>query len=85
MGVRTQEKIVPSIARGETHITHAFLGRLIKVMTGFAYHEVDLQGRTCTCRLWKMAGLPCDHACVAIRHVGGNTVEHVDDWFRLNT
>ena len=62
-GPRTQENIVANIARGEMHITHAFLGGLIKVTIGFAYHEVDFPRRICICRSWKMSSLPCDYAC----------------------
>ena len=32
-----------------------------------------------------MSGLPYDHACVTICRVGGDIVEYVDDWFKLNT
>ncbi|KAL2235253.1 UNVERIFIED_CONTAM: hypothetical protein Sindi_1257500 [Sesamum indicum] len=28
--------------------------------------SVDLERRTCTCRLWQLSGIPCKHACSAI-------------------
>jgi hypothetical protein len=29
-------------------------------------HVVNLEARTCGCRRWDVAGLPCNHACSAI-------------------
>lgn len=81
---RTKEKIVAKFGRGETFIDHVFIGGLIKVTTGLIDHEIDLKCRTCTCRSWKMFGLPCDHACVVIRRVGGQVANYVDDWFKFN-
>lgn len=64
LGTKTQENILAT--RGESYITYVFLTGLIKVTTGFADHEVDLRGRTCTCGSWQMSGLPCDHACATM-------------------
>ncbi|KAL0377894.1 UNVERIFIED_CONTAM: hypothetical protein Sradi_3094900 [Sesamum radiatum] len=31
-------------------------------------YSVDLERRTCTCRIWQLSGIPCKHACSAIFH-----------------
>ncbi|KAL6338006.1 hypothetical protein AAG906_007819 [Vitis piasezkii] len=39
----------------------------MKVSNGKAFLEVDLMERTCIYKAWQMFGIPCDHACAAIR------------------
>ncbi|KAL0428524.1 UNVERIFIED_CONTAM: hypothetical protein Slati_3027200, partial [Sesamum latifolium] len=31
-------------------------------------YSVDLERRTCTCRIWQLSGIPCKHECSAIFH-----------------
>ena len=31
-----------------------------------------------------MSGIPCDHACVAIRRMGFDVSDYVDDWYKYN-
>ncbi|RVX00147.1 hypothetical protein CK203_026574 [Vitis vinifera] len=51
----------------------------MKVSNGKAFLEVDLMERTCTCKAWQMSGIPCDHACAAIRRMGFDVFDYVDD------
>ena len=51
----------------------------MKVSNGKAFLEVDLMERTCTCKAWQMSGIPCDHACAAIRRMGFDVSDYVDD------
>ena len=56
----------------------------MKVSNGKAFLEVDLMERTCTCKAWQMFGIPCDHACAAIRRMGFDVSDYVDDWYKYN-
>ena len=31
-----------------------------------------------------MSGIPCDHVCVAIRRMGLDVSDYVDDWYKYN-
>ena len=56
----------------------------MKVSNGKAFLEVDLMERTCTCKAWQMYGIPCDHVCAAIRRMGFDVSDYVDDWYKYN-
>ncbi|KAL9666571.1 hypothetical protein QQ045_000906 [Rhodiola kirilowii] len=42
----------------------------------------NLALRSCTCRIWDLTGIPCSHACAAIRHMRGNPVDYVHQSYR---
>ncbi|RVW94428.1 hypothetical protein CK203_035725 [Vitis vinifera] len=84
IGPKTKEKIALKIGKGENYITYLHLGSSMKVSNGKAFLEVDLMERTCTCKAWQMSGIPCDHACAAIRRMGFDVSDYVDDWYKYN-
>ena len=51
----------------------------MKVSNGKAFLEVDLMERTFTYKAWQMSGIPCDHTCAAIRRMGFDVSDYVDD------
>lgn len=89
LGPTTQKVLASNISRDETYITHPFMGEFD---TGFSCHGVYLYGhgvylygQTCTCLVWQMSGIPCDHACATIRRIYGDFSKYVDDWYKLKT
>jgi hypothetical protein len=44
---------------------------------------VDLQKRTCSCRRWDMSGIPCWHACSALRHDKNSPESYVSDCYSV--
>jgi hypothetical protein len=44
---------------------------------------VNMRRRTCGCRVWQMTGIPCVHACAAIRHSCKDAADYVDDFYSL--
>ena len=56
----------------------------MKVSNGKTFLEEDLMERTCTCKAWQMSGIPCDHACAAIRRMGFDVFDYVDDQYKYN-
>ncbi|XP_060200585.1 uncharacterized protein LOC132628838 [Lycium barbarum] len=51
-----------------------------EISEGEDRHIVDLSQKRCTCRVWKLSGIPCPHAIKAILYDKG---EHMDEmhWF----
>ncbi|CAL8115413.1 unnamed protein product [Prunus armeniaca] len=45
---------------------------------------VDLEQRTCSCRLWQIDGFPCTHAVAAILAKKDSVYDYVDCYYRTN-
>ena len=46
---------------------------------------VNLEGRTCSCRVWDLTGIPCCHAVTAIQESRQNPIDYVDSWYTKET
>lgn len=46
---------------------------------------VNLRDRSCICRIWDLSGIPCSHACSAIRFDGGIPDNYVDETYKKTT
>ncbi|KAM0875264.1 hypothetical protein ACQ4PT_036948 [Festuca glaucescens] len=44
---------------------------------------VDLQKRTCSCRRWDLSGIPCWHACSALRNDKNSPESYVSDCYSV--
>jgi hypothetical protein len=44
---------------------------------------VNMRRKSCGCRVWEMSGIPCVHACAAIRHSCKNAEDYVDEYFTM--
>ncbi|GKC80911.1 agenet domain-containing protein [Tanacetum coccineum] len=53
----------------------------IEVRKGHGAYGVNLQLRTCMCRMWQLSGLPCIHSVAAYCHMNRDLVEGVDHWY----
>lgn len=40
---------------------------------------------SCTCKVWQMSGLPCDHACAVARKMMQGAYEYVEPCYKLST
>ncbi|KAL2253510.1 UNVERIFIED_CONTAM: hypothetical protein Sindi_0145700 [Sesamum indicum] len=47
--------------------------------------SVDLERRTCTCRLWQLSGIPCKHACSAIFNQNLQPEDMVHPYYNVDT
>ncbi|ODQ74884.1 hypothetical protein LIPSTDRAFT_232391 [Lipomyces starkeyi NRRL Y-11557] len=45
---------------------------------------VYLNSRSCPCRRWTYTGVPCAHAVAAISFAGGDYVDFVDDYLKVD-
>ncbi|CAI9279568.1 unnamed protein product [Lactuca saligna] len=48
-------------------------------------YEVDLEERTCSCRLWQLNGIGCVHSVAAISFMNRDVESYVDKKFSSNT
>nr|KAJ0209475.1 hypothetical protein LSAT_V11C400207590 [Lactuca sativa] len=55
--------------------------QVFKVRIGFESFQVDLGEQFYTCRLLEISGIPCVHACVAIRHTQQQPDTLINPWF----
>nr|XP_016492226.1 PREDICTED: uncharacterized protein LOC107811749 [Nicotiana tabacum] len=71
------------------------IGRKLKVQwnadTGFAVnegmyrHTVDIQKSECSCRLWQLRGILCQHAICAFYKLGKVAEDYVEHWYKKDT
>ncbi|KAL0446319.1 UNVERIFIED_CONTAM: hypothetical protein Slati_1759800 [Sesamum latifolium] len=47
--------------------------------------SVDLEMRTCTCRIWQLSGIPCKHACSAIFNQNLQPEDMVHPYYNVET
>ncbi|GKU99939.1 hypothetical protein SLEP1_g12713 [Rubroshorea leprosula] len=48
---------------------------------GEATYIVNVERKTCTCRVWNMTGIPCRHAVTVINHKQENDEDYVAHWY----
>ncbi|KAL6314438.1 hypothetical protein AAG906_025923 [Vitis piasezkii] len=83
IGPKTEEKLLENIIKSGSLPVYPYVGGVFKVFNMKVYVDVNLRERTCTCKAWQMAGIPCEHACAAIRQMKQDVYEYVDSYFKL--
>nr|XP_025884588.1 uncharacterized protein LOC101247704 [Solanum lycopersicum] len=48
-------------------------------------HIIDMTKKTCSCRLWQLRGIPCQHAVCALYHSGQEPEDYVEHWYKKDT
>ena len=82
IGPKIEDKMLQNIAKGEVYPITSFINGVFGVCIGRALLNVDIMNRTCTCRGWKMLGIPCEHAAIVIISIGQNVTDFVDDCYK---
>nr|XP_043615790.1 uncharacterized protein LOC122587689 [Erigeron canadensis] len=44
--------------------------------------KVNVDEKTCSCRMWGLSGIPCPHACAVIFKINKRPEDYVPGWFR---
>lgn len=57
-------------------------GTLFQAMTPHDQFKVDKGKKTCSCRVWQLSGIPCEHGFVVIYHLRKNPDLYIDDWYK---
>lgn len=55
------------------------------VRMGSTNFTVDLESRDCSCQAWKMSGIPCPHACAAIKKVHGDVYAYLEECYLVSS
>ncbi|KAK9269075.1 hypothetical protein L1049_000843 [Liquidambar formosana] len=85
VGPNIEKKLKENISRSLSTVVYPYMTNKFLVRTGNADISVDLLARECTCQYWQMLGIPCEHACAAIRTMGDNVYSFVDECYLLST
>ncbi|XP_073121674.1 uncharacterized protein [Henckelia pumila] len=56
---------------------------LFEVLDGDKSCAVDLGNWSCSCRIWKINGIPCNHACAAIESKGLSIYDFCDSCYKV--
>ncbi|KAK8644367.1 hypothetical protein V6N13_123676 [Hibiscus sabdariffa] len=80
---KIQQKLVASIERCWT--THAGHFKYQVACEPHTQHVVDLEKHTCSCRMWKLTGIPCNHVVGAILVTDRIPDEFVDQCYKTST
>ncbi|XP_023736276.2 uncharacterized protein LOC111884187 [Lactuca sativa] len=56
-------------------------GHVFEARRGCDSYMVDLDSRTCSCRLWDLSGIPCVHANAAINYINQTPDVYIDGYF----
>lgn len=56
-----------------------------EIMDGGHRMTVDLRNQTCSCRTWRLRGIPCAHAICAFYHLNKQPQDYVEHWYRRDT
>ncbi|XP_019185976.1 PREDICTED: uncharacterized protein LOC109180722 [Ipomoea nil] len=52
-----------------------------EVKRGRFQFKINLELRTCSCRLWQLTGVPCPHSICAIFHRGHQPDQYIHEWY----
>lgn len=55
---------------------------LYEVRNGYHAFRVDEVKMTCSCRLWQLSGIPCEHGYAVIFHLHKNPDNYVSNYFK---
>ncbi|XP_054778400.1 uncharacterized protein LOC129286465 [Prosopis cineraria] len=76
VGPNIEAKVMEQVVRAKNLHAQIYRENLISVQTisvnGLIHLNVDLAARTCSFLAWQMSGIPCAHACAAIKLLYGN-------------
>ncbi|XP_023740456.1 uncharacterized protein LOC111888537 [Lactuca sativa] len=56
-------------------------GSVFEARFNYESFKVDLEARTCTCRLWDLFGIPCVHANAAINYIHKTADGYINECF----
>ncbi|XP_028785397.1 uncharacterized protein LOC114741311 [Neltuma alba] len=81
VGANIKKKLMDHVARSERIDVQDYGMNNFKVRWGNLDVRVNLMLREYTCKGWQMSGLPCPHACAAIKKIYGDIYAYVEDCF----
>ena len=83
IGPKIEEKMTHNIVKGEVYPITPFMNGIFGVCIRRAFLNVDIMNQTCTCRVWQMLGILCEHATTIILSIGQNVVDFLKYWYKF--
>ncbi|XP_028763647.1 uncharacterized protein LOC114721920 [Neltuma alba] len=85
VGPNIDGKVMENVARSIHMHGEPYGGGRVCVHTSRGALYVNVQSHECTCAAWQMTGIPCPHACAAIRVVHANVYDFVEDCYKITS
>lgn len=82
---RIQTKLEKAKLESRNYISYATGDGRFEVENPWKREVVDLNNRTCTCKIWDLIGIPCGHGVAAIYRMKGTPEDYVDPIYRTST
>ncbi|XP_050374642.1 uncharacterized protein LOC126792220 [Argentina anserina] len=78
-------KIAQRVTQYKAHRIIEYSYQVTRTWENGSKHEMDLGLHTCTCRRWKLSGIPCVHALCVIRFKKHDPDLYCDDYIMAST
>ncbi|XP_057811588.1 uncharacterized protein LOC131025816 [Salvia miltiorrhiza] len=65
-------------------IPYPVIGGKFEVLANVDKFVVDVEIRTCSCRMWQLIGIPCVHGICSIQYMGLDVGNFVADWYGVD-
>ncbi|XP_054786991.1 uncharacterized protein LOC129293202 [Prosopis cineraria] len=85
VGLNVEAKLKENVLMAEVMEAEYYGPNRILVRTGLTNFSVNLAFRDCTCQAWQMSGIPCTHACAAIKRVHDDVYAYVEECYLLSS
>ncbi|XP_054795623.1 uncharacterized protein LOC129301080 [Prosopis cineraria] len=83
VGPRVEAKWRENVLRAEVMVAEHYSVNMILVKVGNNDLRLNLTLQECSCQEWQMVGIPCAHACAAIKLVQGNMYSYVEECYTI--
>ncbi|XP_028754382.1 uncharacterized protein LOC114713878 [Neltuma alba] len=85
VGPNIEAVLMENVMRTEHMFPVSYGGNRACVHTAYGDLEVDLGLHECSCGAWQMSGIPCAHACAAIKLAHGNVYDYVEECYKITS
>ncbi|XP_028770193.1 uncharacterized protein LOC114727670 [Neltuma alba] len=78
IGPKIETKVKENVEVSKQFITTDYGRGNVNVQTSRGHHRVSLSLHHCSCAEWQMTGIPCRHACAAVKTVHGDIYDYIE-------
>ncbi|XP_028779104.1 uncharacterized protein LOC114735576 [Neltuma alba] len=84
IGPKIETKVKENVEVSKQFITTDYGRGNVNVQTSRGHHRVSLSLHHCSCAEWQMTGIPCRHACAAVKTVHGDIYDYIEGWYKFS-
>ncbi|XP_028799513.1 uncharacterized protein LOC114754838 [Neltuma alba] len=85
VGPNTNATLMENVARSAQMLSVPYGRGRVCVYTAKGAINVDLGKGECSCAAWQMSGIPCPHACAAIKALNCNVYDFVEECYKITS